>query len=190
LSLESFDISGNHIGPEGARAIAAAVSGTGASASQLTYLGISQNEIGDEGVAAMVQAGLGRNTSLTHLDVGDNGLRYAGCMALARWAEARFFPLQDVPAHRTRSRAAAAAAVGAASLSPDWPVSSVPPPKLSARAVPLTVNFDTGDEDGFDHELSTAVEASINRIVNRVNAAADAAGWRRKELGQALHFDI
>jgi hypothetical protein len=155
--------------------------------------------IGDDGVAAMLEAGLGHNTSLKYLDIGDNWLCDAGCMALARWAEARFFPLQNMPAHCTQPRAATAA-VGAASLGSILSGSGVPPPVFSVGAAPLVVCFDSSDDIfdlepfdniGSEHEVSAAVEASIRRIVDRVNAAADAAGWRWEAMGRpALTFNI
>lgn len=178
LSLESLDISSNRIGPEGAAALAAAISGTGGSAHKLSTLDITVNAIGDAGVAAMLEAGLGRNASLSELEVGFNGLREEGCMALARWVEARFFPQpQDAPpAHRTRSRTTATAVVGgAAALRPGGSSCRMPPAELlSDRAAPLELRMNS-----VAGELESMRDA-FGRIKSRVNAAADESpGWRR-----------
>ena len=198
LSLETLILHGNDdIGPRGVAAIASAISGTGTSASNLKTLNVSRTEIGDEGVAAMLQAGLGRNSSLTRLDVSGNGLGDQGCMALARWAEARFFPPHDSPAHHTRSQSRAAAgpsagAGGLAALGSTRPgKKGLHPDDAIINAAPLTVIFDETEDDEFDNEVSAAVEASIRGIMDRVNAAADAAGRRRDALGRpALTLNV
>jgi hypothetical protein len=198
LSLETLFLHCNGaIGPEGAAAIASAISGTGTSASNLKYLDISCTGIGDEGVVVMLQAGLGRNSSLTRLDVGGNGLGDESCMALARWAEARFFPPHDSPARHTRSQSRAAAgpstgAGGAAALGFNRSdAEQLSPDDAIINAAPLTVDFDEVTDDDFENEVSDAVKVSVRQIVDRVNAAADAAGRRRDALERpALTFDV
>lgn len=172
-SLAILSLARNPIGPEGAAAIGAAISGTGSAASQLVHLNVSSCCIGDDGVAAMLQAGLRHNTSLTSLDIGANDLGDKGCMALALWAAARFFPSGE--------DAVAAAALGR----PEPPRSGALPAEISARAKPLTVILNRVGE-GLGNVLSAAAAASIREVKERVNNAADAAGWGRGAEGPAL----
>jgi hypothetical protein len=173
LSLDQLDIANNGIGPPGARAIAAAISGTGALASKLRRLNLRGNAIGDEGALAMVEGGLGRNSSLTLLDVGDNGLRDAGYLALVGWAVGRVLsPPRDV----------------LVPLGPSVAAAALPGPASSTGGlVPLKVCF---GEEYHEQEVSGAVKASIRLIAVNVNSAVGAAGWHRGAPGPALAFCI
>lgn len=183
LSLKWLDLSRNlSVGPDGAAALAWAISGTGSAASQLTYLQLNCCDIGDDGVAAMLDAGLGRNASVTHLDVGFNYIGEEGCMALALWAESRFFP----PGRGEQS-------VGAAAALDDDPASSprsggAPPAEDTSsarRAKPLKVILNVMVVGG-QNLVSAEAAASLREVEERANAAAEAAGWRREVQGPAL----
>jgi hypothetical protein len=73
-SVKSINLYNNNLGPEGARALAAALTRPDHS---LTRLDLNSNDIGDEG-AQYIIGGLLANRTLTHLDLGYNGLTDRG----------------------------------------------------------------------------------------------------------------
>jgi Ran GTPase-activating protein (RanGAP) involved in mRNA processing and transport len=77
-TLTTLDINGNHIGSEGAKALATALSGN----ETLTTIDIIFNNIGDEGAQAIAEA-LKTNTTLTKLNISGNNIGDAGAKAIA-----------------------------------------------------------------------------------------------------------
>lgn len=191
-SLETLDLNGNRIGVQGARAVAAAIAGgtgekgagagagAGASslapASKLKTLALSYNGLEAAAVAAMLRAGLGRNTSLTELEVCGNDIGREGCAALAGWAEARF---GVDPVESEEPMEPEAPSVGGGG-SRSWRPAAAAGATASAQ-VPLRVRI------GGDNGVPPSLVTSVGHLVERVNAAVCSAGWRG---GAALTIDF
>lgn len=79
MPIVNLNLSTNHIGDEGATALAAWL----APSKTLTHLYVYNNGIGDAGVKALAEA-VERNASLEFLDMGENHIGMDGLRALAR----------------------------------------------------------------------------------------------------------
>ena len=75
-SLTNIDLGSNHIGDEGANALAEAL------AVVLTNIDLGSNHIGDEGAKGLAEA-LKVNTSLTHINLHKNNIGEEGAKGLA-----------------------------------------------------------------------------------------------------------
>ena len=73
-AVKSINLYKNNLGPEGARALAAAMTRPDFS---LTRLDLNENDLGDEGAQYLISALLANHT-LTHLDLGYNGITDKG----------------------------------------------------------------------------------------------------------------
>lgn len=196
--LERLNLHCNLLGAEGAAAIAAGLAGGiggggRPSVSQLRALRLSENGIENGGVAAMLDAGLQDNTTLTRLELNGNGIGDEGGLALARWAADRFLgaggpPRSGARRHEEMGSAGAAEASDAADSSAPGPSSSAPAAVAedhpSGGAHPLALELCEPRWKDEPHALSDETRAAIWAIVDDVNAAAPARGWRRPFVQQ------
>lgn len=117
----------------------------------------------------MLRAGLGQNTTLTELDIGDNVIS-DGFLALARWGAGRFGVA--VPDARAAARGVGFRTRSAALLLRNDGGSTPHLPPAGGNT-PLTVRAN-------GNPVTEAVRLAIEEIVEHTNDAAAAVGRRRR----------
>lgn len=157
--------------------------GPAASGGGLRVLRLANNCLGDKGaeVIANMQT-LARNASLTHLDLSYNGITAEGCLALTRQAALCFGV--DAAEEEQPQQAEAEGVAGVPGCSTSGAAAARPlnaPNGGRPRSLLLDVSGGFGSSSSSAAGGCPAAAAAV-RIAERVNAAAEAAGWRKKKM--------